>query len=100
MKYDDSMNLRNILWLAPLPSNSSKAWVAPGTFPNLTKAAFFFMSALDQQSVFPVLDRQLFSLINRKTLICIVSFIMLQFFQLIKVTPTGGLSPKKPKPFL
>ncbi|XP_059438594.1 uncharacterized protein LOC132171322 isoform X2 [Corylus avellana] len=28
--YDDSMNLRNILWLAPLPSNSSKAWVAPG----------------------------------------------------------------------
>uniref|UniRef100_A0A2N9EMV5 Uncharacterized protein n=1 Tax=Fagus sylvatica TaxID=28930 RepID=A0A2N9EMV5_FAGSY len=30
MKYDDSMNLRNILWLAPLPSNSSKAWVAPG----------------------------------------------------------------------
>lgn len=30
VKYDDSMNLRNILWLAPLPSNSSKAWVAPG----------------------------------------------------------------------
>ncbi|GAB4855590.1 hypothetical protein Ancab_024213 [Ancistrocladus abbreviatus] len=28
--YDDTMNLRNILWLAPLPSNSSKAWVAPG----------------------------------------------------------------------
>ncbi|KAH6819071.1 T-box protein [Perilla frutescens var. frutescens] len=28
--YDDSMNLRNILWLAPLPSNSTKAWVAPG----------------------------------------------------------------------
>ncbi|XP_034706029.1 uncharacterized protein LOC117929741 [Vitis riparia] len=28
--YDDSMNLRNILWLAPLPSNSSKGWVAPG----------------------------------------------------------------------
>ncbi|XP_061357461.1 uncharacterized protein LOC133301780 isoform X2 [Gastrolobium bilobum] len=28
--YDDSMNLRNILWLAPLPGNSSKSWVAPG----------------------------------------------------------------------
>ncbi|XP_057792172.1 uncharacterized protein LOC131009006 [Salvia miltiorrhiza] len=28
--YDDSMNLRNILWLAPLPSNSGDAWVAPG----------------------------------------------------------------------
>ena len=28
--FDDSMNFRNILWLAPLPSNSSKAWVAPG----------------------------------------------------------------------
>ncbi|CAN1783953.1 hypothetical protein LINPERHAP1_LOCUS16439 [Linum perenne] len=30
LTYDKSMNLRNILWLAPLPSNSSKAWVAPG----------------------------------------------------------------------
>ncbi|KAM1038724.1 hypothetical protein ACFX13_034096 [Malus domestica] len=28
--YDDSMNLRNILWLAPLPSDSTKAWAAPG----------------------------------------------------------------------
>ncbi|KMT14219.1 hypothetical protein BVRB_4g075800 isoform B [Beta vulgaris subsp. vulgaris] len=28
--YDSTMNLRNILWLAPMPSNSSKAWVAPG----------------------------------------------------------------------
>ncbi|KAL3629919.1 hypothetical protein CASFOL_026231 [Castilleja foliolosa] len=28
--YDDSMNLRNILWLAPLPSNSTKSWLAPG----------------------------------------------------------------------
>lgn len=28
--YDDSMNLRNILWLAPLPSNVTKAWLAPG----------------------------------------------------------------------
>ncbi|XP_062004192.1 uncharacterized protein LOC133721560 isoform X1 [Rosa rugosa] len=28
--YDDSMNLRNILWLAPLPSNSAKGWEAPG----------------------------------------------------------------------
>ncbi|KAG8390986.1 hypothetical protein BUALT_Bualt01G0140800 [Buddleja alternifolia] len=28
--YDDSMNLRNILWLAPLPSNSTKAWLSPG----------------------------------------------------------------------
>ncbi|KAG5232422.1 T-box protein [Salix suchowensis] len=28
--YDDSMNLRNILLLLPLPSNSTKAWVAPG----------------------------------------------------------------------
>ncbi|XP_004958655.1 uncharacterized protein LOC101766175 [Setaria italica] len=29
--YDDSMNLRNILWLAPLPSKETKAWLAPGT---------------------------------------------------------------------
>lgn len=28
--YDDSMNLRNILWLAPLPSNSTKDWLSPG----------------------------------------------------------------------
>ncbi|XWS42378.1 hypothetical protein CRYUN_Cryun16bG0009500 [Craigia yunnanensis] len=28
--YDDSMNLRNILWLAPLPSNFSQGWMAPG----------------------------------------------------------------------
>ncbi|KAL5566377.1 hypothetical protein UlMin_029541 [Ulmus minor] len=28
--YDDSMKLRNILWLAPLPSNSTKGWEAPG----------------------------------------------------------------------
>ncbi|KAM0922220.1 hypothetical protein ACQ4PT_006318 [Festuca glaucescens] len=28
--YDDSMNLRNILWLAPLASNETKAWSAPG----------------------------------------------------------------------
>ncbi|KAL8192593.1 hypothetical protein R6Q57_027778 [Mikania cordata] len=29
--YDESMNLRNILWLAPLPSNSSTSdWSAPG----------------------------------------------------------------------
>uniref|UniRef100_J3MP05 Uncharacterized protein n=2 Tax=Oryza brachyantha TaxID=4533 RepID=J3MP05_ORYBR len=28
--YDDSINLRNILWLAPLPSNETKAWLAPG----------------------------------------------------------------------
>ncbi|KAI4301761.1 hypothetical protein L6164_035008 [Bauhinia variegata] len=28
--YDDSMNLRNILWLAPLPDNSTKSWAAPG----------------------------------------------------------------------
>ncbi|KAI5008829.1 hypothetical protein ZWY2020_009877 [Hordeum vulgare] len=28
--YDDSMNLRNILWLAPLPSSETKAWAAPG----------------------------------------------------------------------
>ncbi|XP_062189914.1 uncharacterized protein LOC133892941 [Phragmites australis] len=28
--YDDSLNLRNILWLAPLPSNETKAWLAPG----------------------------------------------------------------------
>lgn len=28
--YDDSMNLRNILWLAPLASNSTKEWLAPG----------------------------------------------------------------------
>ncbi|OWM62925.1 uncharacterized protein LOC116215446 [Punica granatum] len=28
--YDDSMNLRNILWLAPLPSESPKSWAAPG----------------------------------------------------------------------
>lgn len=30
--YDDSMNLRNILWLAPVPSDSCEAWVAPGVF--------------------------------------------------------------------
>ncbi|KAK3128006.1 hypothetical protein QOZ80_7AG0581380 [Eleusine coracana subsp. coracana] len=28
--YDDSMNLRNVLWLAPFPSNQTKAWLAPG----------------------------------------------------------------------
>ncbi|KAL1546221.1 hypothetical protein AAHA92_22850 [Salvia divinorum] len=28
--YDDSMNLRNILWLAPLLNDSRKAWEAPG----------------------------------------------------------------------
>ncbi|KAL6896585.1 hypothetical protein ACP4OV_007157 [Aristida adscensionis] len=28
--YDDSFNLRNILWLAPLPSNETKTWLAPG----------------------------------------------------------------------
>ncbi|KAK1440460.1 hypothetical protein QVD17_06287 [Tagetes erecta] len=28
--YDDSMNLRNILWLAPLPSSSTSDWSAPG----------------------------------------------------------------------
>ncbi|XP_078160659.1 T-box protein [Carex rostrata] len=28
--YDESMNLRNILWLAPLPSNVTEAWLAPG----------------------------------------------------------------------
>ncbi|MCL7026185.1 hypothetical protein MKW94_013674 [Papaver nudicaule] len=30
MVYDESMNLMNILWLAPLPSTSSKDWLAPG----------------------------------------------------------------------
>ncbi|CAH2044527.1 unnamed protein product [Thlaspi arvense] len=30
VKYDDSMNLRNILWLAPLPSKSTPGWLAPG----------------------------------------------------------------------
>ncbi|PIN26684.1 hypothetical protein CDL12_00551 [Handroanthus impetiginosus] len=30
VRYDNSMNLRNILWLAPLPSSSTKAWLAPG----------------------------------------------------------------------
>uniref|UniRef100_A0A804MTZ4 Uncharacterized protein n=2 Tax=Zea mays TaxID=4577 RepID=A0A804MTZ4_MAIZE len=29
--YDDSMNLRNVLWLAPLPSKETKAWLAPGS---------------------------------------------------------------------
>ncbi|XP_031250463.1 uncharacterized protein LOC116108354 [Pistacia vera] len=28
--YDNSMNMRNILWLAPLPRNSTKGWLAPG----------------------------------------------------------------------
>nr|XP_025603692.1 uncharacterized protein LOC112695540 isoform X2 [Arachis hypogaea] len=28
--YGDSMNMRNILWLAPLPGNSPKSWAAPG----------------------------------------------------------------------
>ncbi|KAG7023977.1 hypothetical protein SDJN02_15005 [Cucurbita argyrosperma subsp. argyrosperma] len=27
--YDASMNMRNILWLAPIPSNSTKDWEAP-----------------------------------------------------------------------
>ncbi|PHT98954.1 hypothetical protein BC332_32102 [Capsicum chinense] len=30
VSYDDSMNLRNILWLAPLSSSSTKEWLAPG----------------------------------------------------------------------
>ncbi|KAA0050901.1 T-box protein 41 [Cucumis melo var. makuwa] len=30
VSYDDSMNLRNILWLAPMPSSSTKDWEAPG----------------------------------------------------------------------
>ncbi|KAK8542376.1 hypothetical protein V6N13_137051 [Hibiscus sabdariffa] len=30
VSYDDSMNLRNILWLAPLPSNTTQGWIAPG----------------------------------------------------------------------
>ncbi|RZC50210.1 hypothetical protein C5167_018637 [Papaver somniferum] len=30
MVYDESMNFRNILWLAPLRSTSSKDWLAPG----------------------------------------------------------------------
>ncbi|XP_062084821.1 uncharacterized protein LOC133790975 [Humulus lupulus] len=30
VRYDYSMNLRNILWLAPLPSDSNGAWAAPG----------------------------------------------------------------------
>ncbi|XP_038702715.1 uncharacterized protein LOC119999297 isoform X2 [Tripterygium wilfordii] len=29
VNYDESMNLRNILWLAPLPSNSTEEWLAP-----------------------------------------------------------------------
>ncbi|KAM0992008.1 hypothetical protein ACFX2I_010285 [Malus domestica] len=28
--YDDSMNSPYIVWLAPFPSNSTKAWAAPG----------------------------------------------------------------------
>ncbi|KAK7397180.1 hypothetical protein VNO78_18347 [Psophocarpus tetragonolobus] len=28
--YNDSMNLRNILWLAPMPGDSDESWVAPG----------------------------------------------------------------------
>lgn len=28
--YDSSINLRNILWLAPLPNKLTKAWDAPG----------------------------------------------------------------------
>lgn len=30
MIYDDSMNLRNILWLAPQPGNRADAWESPG----------------------------------------------------------------------
>lgn len=32
MTYGDSMNLRNILWLAPDPGDSDDSWVAPGIF--------------------------------------------------------------------
>jgi len=34
--YDDSMNLRNILWLAPFPGDSDESWVAPGNFTKIT----------------------------------------------------------------
>ncbi|CAH8382003.1 unnamed protein product [Eruca vesicaria subsp. sativa] len=30
VKYGDSINLRNILWLAPLPNKSGTGWLAPG----------------------------------------------------------------------
>ncbi|KAF8053989.1 hypothetical protein N665_1358s0024 [Sinapis alba] len=30
VKYGDSINLRNILWLGPLPSKSGSGWLAPG----------------------------------------------------------------------
>lgn len=33
--YDNTMNLRNILWLAPLPSKVTKAWEAPGVLVTL-----------------------------------------------------------------
>lgn len=43
MVYDESMNLRNILWLAPLPSTSSKDWLAPGKSLNhIQPQAFCF----------------------------------------------------------
>lgn len=41
--YDESMNLRNVLWLAPLPSGSTKAWVAPGTYPKLNCTELLFL---------------------------------------------------------
>lgn len=34
--YDDSMNLRNILWLAPNPGDSDESWVAPGISTKIT----------------------------------------------------------------
>ena len=54
--YDDSMNLRNILWLAPLPSNSSKGWVAPGMSPNphLTQQIAMFIKPQTRISLNPL----------------------------------------------
>lgn len=44
MTYDDSMNLRNILWLAPLPDRSTKSWVAPGTLSRVIITALLLFA--------------------------------------------------------
>ncbi|XP_027351132.1 F-actin-capping protein subunit alpha-2-like [Abrus precatorius] len=44
--YDDSMNLRNILWLAPLPGDSAESWwnlLHPSLFSFYTRALLLYL---------------------------------------------------------